>query len=344
MRALLLIAAVLTCSGADTGKSDITQAWSEVLGQASTIAPIVHAVENRPADDFLNHLFLQSRTEYIREQTSFTGLPTLSGVINAAPGENANAAGIPYPGAFVPSANRLYEMLNFGTRGWLSPRLDSNFTIRYQQDLTPVDSASPVVNLVNTFAHNRRVELLDASLDIHGPPGTNLRVGRQYIYGAELAAFDGASISFERSRYSMTLYGGRRFSLYGDPIQRAIGGGNFRVRLNDSSSLEYDALFYVRSSQSLTYRQKLERNWFLTAYFRMVGGSPVDLSSQLLYLSASGKTTAHVAFFQKLSSKDFFYDYTETARDLDPHNFVPRLNLGPMSPYTQVAIDAHRAV
>ncbi|MDQ2945439.1 MAG: hypothetical protein M3Y27_05765 [Acidobacteriota bacterium] len=348
MRPLILIAAALTCAGAEPAK-DINQAWSEVLGQASTVrptvlSPIENRAENRPGADFLNHLFLQSRTEYIREQTSFTGLPTLSGVINATPGESANAAGIPYPGAFQPSANRVYEMLNFGMRGWLSPRLDSNFTIRYQQDLTPVDSSSPALNLLNTFPHNRRIELLDASVDIHGLSGTNVRVGRQYIYGAELAAFDGASISFEHSRYSMTLYGGRRFSLYADPVQRAIGGGNFRVRLNDSSSLEYDALWYVRASQSLTYRKRFYRNWFLTAYFRTVGGSPVDLSSQLLYLSASGKTTARVAFFQKLSSKDFFYDYTTTARDLDPHNPISRLNLGPISPYTQVAIDAHRAV
>lgn len=345
MRLLIWVAAALTCAAEESGKNSINQEWSDVLGQASAARPTaVPADDNRSADDFLNHLFLQTRTEYIREQTSFTGLPSLSGVINALPGENFNVAGIPYPGAFQPSANRVYELLNFGTRGWLSPRLDSNFTIRYQQDLTPVNSASPALNLLNTFPRNRRFELLDASVDIHGLAGTNLRVGRQYVYGAELAAFDGASLSFEHSRYSMTLYGGRRFSLYGDPVQRAIGGGNVRVRFNDSSSLEYDALFYVRASQSLTYRKKLRRDWFLTTYLRTVGSSPVDFSSQLLYLSSSGKTTARLAFFQKLSNKDFFYDYTAAARDLAPHNPIPRLNLGPISPYTQVAMDAHRAI
>ncbi len=345
MRLLLLIAAAFTCAAAGPGESDINQAWSEVLGPATNGEPRpVGPAEARVPDNFLNHLFFQTRTEYIREQTSFSGAPTLSGVINAEPGVSANPIGIPYPAAFQPNANRVYELLNFGTRGWLSPLVDSNVTIRYQQDLTPVDPAAPALNLLNTFPHNRRLELLDASIDVHAVAGANVRVGRQYIYGAELAAFDGASVSIDRSRYSTTLYGGRRFSLYSDPAQRAIGGGNFRVRLKGTSSIEYDALFYVRASQSLTYRKRLMRDWFLTAYMRAVRSSPVDFSSQLLYLSGSGKTTARVAFFEKLTNKDFVYDYTEEARDLDPHNPLPRLNLGPLAPYTQWAVDAHRSI
>lgn len=345
MRCLILIAVALTCMASESDQRDINQAWSEVLGPATPTRPATIQQGEKPAEaDFLNHLFLQTRTEFIREQTSFTALPTLSGVINAMPGESASSSGIPYPAAFQPDANRVYELLNFGTRGWLSPLVDSNFTLRYQQDLTPVDPASAAMNLVNTFSHNRRIELLDASVDIHAPPGTNLRIGRQYVYGAELAAFDGASLSIDRSAYSITLYGGRRFSLYGDPVQRAIGGGNFHLRLDGPSSLEYDALIYVRASQTLTYRKRLERNWFLTTYLRAVGSSPVDFSSQLLYLSPSGKTTARLAFFQKLTDKDFPYDYTLTARDLDPHNPITRLNLGPTPPYTQVAMDAHRTL
>ena len=350
MRLLLLITAALACLAAEPEQSGITQAWSAVLGQTGAVSP---AVANRGGDplpdNFLNHLFLQSRTEYIREHTSFTGLPTLSGVINAEPALVSNPSGIPYPGAFQPTANRVYELLNFGARAWLTSRVDSSFTLRYQQDLTGVDSASPALNLLNTFAHDRRVELLDAAADIHGLPGdalagTNLRVGRQYVYGAELAAFDGASLSMERSRYSITLFGGRRFSLYSDPVQRAIGGGNLRVRLNDSSTVEYDALFYVRGSQRVIYRKKLERDWFLTANFRAVASSPADLSAQVRYLGHSGKTTGGLAFFHKLTSKDFYYDYSVVARDNDPHDKLPRLNLGPISPYTQVAMDAHHMV
>ena len=74
----------------------------------------------------------------------------------------------------------------------------------------------------------------------------------------------------------------------------------------------------------------------------MVGGSPVDYDAQMMYLPGTGKSTIRVAFFQKLSNKDFFYDPTFNARDLDKFNDFQRLYLGPIPQYSQVMIDARR--
>jgi len=51
-----------------------------------------------------------------------------------------------------------------------------------------------------------------------------------------------------------------------------------------------------------------------------------------------------LSFAQKLTSHDYFYDYTDAAQDRDPANSIARLYLGPLSPYTQVAVDARQSI
>jgi hypothetical protein len=61
-----------------------------------------------------------------------------------------------------------------------------------------------------------------------------------------------------------------------------------------------------------------------------------------MYAPSNGHTTLRFGFFQKLTNKDYDYDYTVNARDLDPNNPLVRLYLGPIAQYTQVTLDAHR--
>src|ERR1700736_1142222 len=119
-------------------KTTIGDAWDSVLGNA---APVPHAEAKPDAQDkdFLKHFFFESRTEYWRYSTAFTGLPTVTGVINAPFTGIFNPNGIPYPPVFQPDANRVYSFLDWGTRGWLSDRVNTHFALRYEQDLTHVD-------------------------------------------------------------------------------------------------------------------------------------------------------------------------------------------------------------
>lgn len=300
------------------------------------------------ADDFLNHFYFDTRTEYIRQNIYFTGNPTLTGVINAAPGPLFNPNGIPDPGVFQPSGNQLYSFMNFGTRGWISDRINTHFSLRYRQDLTHVDPGSSQLNILNTFSSNRLIELLTANVEIVGRPtdgwfaGGNIQLGRQDVYGAELAQFDGASLNISRPRYAYTLFAGRRFSYFSDPDQRAVGGGNFLYKFKDDSSLEYDGLLYIRASHHVAYRRRLGRQWLLSTGYRMIGGYPIDFVSSGMWSSENGKSSVDVGFTQKLTNKDYFYDYTINARDLDPKNPLLRLYVGPQSPYSQFVVDARR--
>jgi hypothetical protein len=336
---------------------NIAGAWDGLLQNAlpqTKVDPTLEVPQNpfekEAAGAFLSHFFFESRTEYWRTQTYFTGRPTATSVINAAPGPVANPNGIPDPSVFQPSTNELYSFLNWGTRGWLSDRVNTNFSFRYWQDLTRVTDGSPALSIINTFGSNRRLELVSGYFDIIGRPadgafaGATLRLGRQDVYGADLAALDGISFTTNRPKYSYTLYAGRRFTYFSDPDQRVVGGGSFAFHFGDNASLEYDALFYIKGTHIFTYRQRFGRAWLFSTYYKMIGSFPIDYSANAIWTPFDGKTMVRLGFFQKLTNKDYFYDYTINARDLDVHNPLLRLNLGPFSPYSQVVLDAQRTI
>jgi hypothetical protein len=337
------------------GGVGIAQAWDDVIGNVLPQSPTdpILTVPQTPvsrggAGDFINHFFFQSSTEYIRQDVSFSGLPTPTGVIEAAPGAVFEPGGIPAVSPFQPSSDHVYHFMNWGTRGWLSPRVNTNFTARYRQDLTQVQRGAPQQTVNNTFGANRRIELLTGSVEINGLAtdgafaGSSVNLGRQYSYGAELAAFDGVSYRLSRPRYNLTLFGGRRFSYFSDPDQRAIGGGNIAFNLGRRSSFEYNSLFYIRGSHTFTFRSRLHPQWLFNTHFKLIGGNPIDYSAQVLYLPTSGKTTLRFSFFQKITNDDFFYDYTENYRERDSFNRLLRLYLNEISPWTQFVVDAHR--
>ena len=70
-----------------------------------------------------------------------------------------------------------------------------------------------------------------------------MRLGRQYVYGAELASLDGFSFTRNRPKYSVTVFAGRRFTYYSDPDQRAIGGVDFVYRLGTAPAWSIPACF-----------------------------------------------------------------------------------------------------
>jgi len=244
----------------------------------------------------------------------------------------------------------MYQFLNGGTREWLSPRISTNFSVRYRQDLTHVTEASPALTLLNTFHSNRRTEFLSGYMEVRGLPadgllsGTSLRLGRQYTYGADLAAFDGATFSVNRRRFGVSVFGGRRFTYYSDPVQRAIAGINVSLQLTDNASVEYDGLAYVKGSHNIVFRNKFSPSLLFSTYLRLVGGSAVDYNAQVLFTPRNGRSSVRGSFFQKLSDKDFQYDYTILATDRDPYIANQHLYFGPIQKYSQGSFDVRHEI
>jgi len=360
--ALLVLAAANaqtpgTAAGGGQATPTITSAWDGLLQGTipqmqvdPSIGVAQNPVKHGAADDLENHFYFDSRTEYTRENLYFTGQPNASGVINVAPNGLFNPNGIPDPNAFQPSGNWIYSFMDFGTTGWISDRVNTHFAIRYRQDLTHIDQGSPEQTILNSFGANRRVEFLTGNVEINGRPtdgwfaGSTITLGRQYIYGAELAELDGGALTINRQKYSYTLFAGRRFSFFTDPDQRAVGGGNFVYRFGSDSSLEYDALFYIKGTHHVAYRRRFGPHWLFSGGYKMIGSYPIDLYLNGIWSPSNGRTTIRLAWWEKLTNKDYFYDYTLNARDLDPNNPLLRLYLGPESPYSQFVIDARRTL
>jgi hypothetical protein len=345
---VLLVHPAAAQNAAAPEPKDVQASWDNLLHDAiPKAAP--DPVLKRPADlagkgaadDFLNHFYFESRSEYWHSGTDFTGLATSGGVVNAPFTNIFNPNGYPYQDAFQPTANRFSTFLDWGTHGWLSDRLDTHFAAQYRTDLTHVNLASPSANILETYNSDRQIELLTGSLTVHGKPtdgwfaGSTLELGRQHVYGAELADVDGASLNISRRQFSFDIFGGRRFSYYSDPEQRAIGGAGLTWRIDPFTSLSYSALVYIHGSQRVNFRRRLTPNLNLVSYFRAYGGAPVDLGADVFYQLRNGRTSLRVGFFDKLSNKDYTYDYTEGARDRDPYNTLTRLYFGQIAKYVQ---------
>ena len=121
-------------------------------------------------------------------------------------------------------------------------------------------------------------------------------------------------------------------------------GGNFLFRFTPNISLEYDTLYYINGANLFRYRQAIGNTWMFGAGFRMVGTYPTDLWADAIWNSSNGKTSLRLAFAQLITDRDYIYDYTYGASDLDPHNVLTRLNLGRLQPHTQFVVDASRAI
>jgi len=116
------------------------------------------------------------------------------------------------------------------------------------------------------------------------------------------------------------------------------------LRLGENSSVEYDTFYYINGTNLFRYRRTFGRAWLFSAGFRMVGSSPTDFTADALWNPANGKTSLRLSFGQKITNKDYFYDYTFNARDFDPHNPLLRLNLAALHPHSQFVVDASRAI
>jgi hypothetical protein len=329
---------------AQTDPRSIGDAWDQVLPRTVSLASPPASMPKGFADDLLNHLFFEARTDYYRYSTAFTGDLSNTGVMNVSNNGIFNPNGIPYPDAFQPTANRIESFLDFGTRGWVSSRVTTHFAFRYYQDITHVVPGAPAENIVEAAASNRSIQFLTGSVEIDGKSGTSLTIGRQNVYGAELAQIDGADFTVDRAAYRFTIYGGRRFSLFSDPNQRALVGGGIDFKLGRDTSVELQTMWYIKGSNRAAFRYRFNRRWRFQSGFRAYGGSPVDLSAEGIYSGREGKTSLRLGVLQKLSSNDYTYDYTESAKDLNPNSPLLRLYLGQTAPYTQLRLDARRTL
>jgi len=307
--------------------------------------------------------------EYRRDEIKYTGQPTNTNVFpNPVPPFFPPDQPIHFiPGAFEPNDEQLtgYVSARVKDFGFERLRFSTQVSFRYWGDLDGTTDASVFGGLRDAFVGRRVLEPLSFYTDASGfltedrQVKFNLRVGRQFVYGAESVRMDGATFSINHPRFDLDVFGGRRTTFFSDPRERAVVGHNFLVRATPRTTLRYDFLHYVDNSNRFEVRHSLGESWILEGNFFLLNDSPVDLGLAAHYLPYDGKTRMVFSFLKKLTSDDFIYDYTYRAFARNPENqirrrFFPlpppspplngnrRVNLLQVNPYTQFYFDAYR--
>jgi len=348
-----------TAASPAASASQISSDWDSVIKDAvpQASASATSATINQqpaytppPEENFLNHFYFETRTEYSHYNYYFSGQPTATGVIDAPSTGTFNPNGYPYPPSFEPSGDEMYSYVDLGTRGLGNERINTNFAIRYDSQLSSLTNGSPSLNVLTTFPGAHLFDIMSGNVEINGKPtdgwfaNSNVRIGRQMINGPFVVEFDGGSYTRNGDRYSITAYGGRRFTYFSDPLQRGIGGVGLTFRLTDKINVGYQGLYYVTANNSFTYDQRINNNWLVNGYFRMVGRHPVDFNVLTFWAGSDGKTTVSAGFFQKLSNYDYVFDYASLATDQSAYNTYQRLYMGMLQPYSQFTADVNRTI
>ncbi|MGC9022169.1 MAG: hypothetical protein ACP5J5_03525, partial [Dissulfurimicrobium sp.] len=82
-------------------------------------------------------------------------------------------------------------------------------------------------------------------------PGVDLRLGRQYAYGAETVHFDGLWVRADRSldeRFSIEAFGGQIVQMYSNLTQDGVGGVNLGFYPSKELALYLNSVFYRENS------------------------------------------------------------------------------------------------
>jgi hypothetical protein len=307
--------------------------------------------------------------EYRHEETKFTGrlTPTLVSPSPVPPFFPPDQPIAFVPGAFEPNTDQLtsYASIRFKDFGFEKLRFSSQASFRYWGDLDGTTEASPFLSQLDAFTGRRVLEPLTAFADARGfvseenQTKFNLRVGRQYVYGAESVRLDGALLTINHPRFNFDVFGGRRTTFFSDPRERGVVGTNFQFFATPSTTLTYEYLHYVENSHRFQVAHRLNETWALNGNFFLLNTSPIDLNVDAFWMPGDGKTRVIFSFLQKLTSEDFIYDYTYRAQASNPENQIflklfpipptgipldgaGRLNLLEVNPYTQFYVDGYR--
>lgn len=307
--------------------------------------------------------------EYRRDEMKYTGSPTLTGVFpQPVPPVSFPEGPIFFiPSAFEPNDEQLtsYASVSIKDYGFDRLRFNTQVSFRYSGDLDGTSVASPFLGIRDGFVGRRIFEPLTIYTDVGGFLGDdrvnkfNVRVGRQFIYGAEPIRLDGATFTINHSRFDLDVFGGRRVTFFSDPDERAVYGHNLNVRATPRTSFKYDFAHYIDNSHRFQVQHSLGESWVLDGKFFLLDTDPVDLGFGAYYVPFDGKTKMTFNFLQKLTSNDFIYDIAYRSFALNqenqirrrlfpippsdtPSNGNGRLNLFDINPYTQFYFDVYR--
>ena len=196
-------------------------------------------VQRAPAADFANHFFFEDRTNYfsIRRQLHRPAHQYRDHQRAAQLGV-FNSTGYPDPAVFQPNSNRIETFLDFGTRGWLSDRVNTHFGVSSISRICRTwTKARPLKCILETFGSNRvprgggklPSKSMASRPTAFSPAPPSRWAGNMFMAPKSPPSMAWTS-PWIAPATTVTIFGGRRFTFFSDPEQRALGRRRFHLQ------------------------------------------------------------------------------------------------------------------
>lgn len=235
----------------------------------------------------------------------------------------------------------IYEIIDaeLGNRskGW-----SFSFLGKYAKDLDGTREGSIFQDYLDSSNSDRqRFDVYYAYLEKKDiVKNVDIRLGRQYAYGAESVHFNGAWVRMNKvlgNWLSVEAFGGSVVQMYSDLTRDGVGGLNFEIKPVKNLLINLDSVFYKDNSfQASIYWMptdilKVRTMWSL------INSKSKDLSFDIMGTCPYSKTTIRFNLYKRFSlreSDDFIYDYTYSVKETVSKD-LKRFYLGKQRDYWQ---------
>ncbi len=244
----------------------------------------------------------------------------------------------------------VYEILNaeLGNRskGW-----SFSYLGKYAKDLDGTREGSIFQDYLDTRNSERqRLDTYYAYFEKKNLfSNVDVRLGRQYAYGAESVHFNGAWIranSFLGSWLSVEAFGGSVVQMYSNLTRDGVGGLNFQIKPVKNLIVNLDSVFYKDNSfQSSVYWMPAD-TLKIRAMWSLINSKSKDLSFDILGTCPYTKTTIRFNLYKRFSlreSDDFIYDYTYSVKESVSKD-LKRFYLGKQLDYWQGTLSVSQPI
>ena len=205
------------------------------------------------------------------------------------------------------------------------PSKDVSFSFygRYAKDLDGTPSGSIYQDILEASGDDReRIDIYYAYLEKRDLlPKTDVRLGRMYVYGADIVHFDGLDITRRQLFFpwlNVEVFGGIIAQMYSNLSQDVVGGFNLFLKPCQDLRLEFDAVFYRENSfETKAY-------WRLTDWSKIRADLSFDndearyLSIDFLNTIPKTGTMVNINVYRRYRvsiDDDFLFDYTFSTGD-----------------------------
>ncbi|RUM86981.1 MAG: hypothetical protein DSZ24_07240 [Thermodesulfatator sp.] len=203
-------------------------------------------------------------------------------------------------------------------------KLHFSFYGRYAKDLDGTLKGSIYQDILETSPERQRLDVYYAYLERQNLwRGLDVRLGRMYIYGADIVHMDGLSLSWDRlfkSRLDVQLFGGLIVQMYCNLSQDLVGGFNVNVHPLSDLDLSVKTVFYRETSYRFDLSWRPFEGVKLVGYWELINNHSRDFNVDLLVRLPKVGTYVGVNVYRRFwiardTEDDFLYDYTFSIGD-----------------------------